>query len=55
MLRRLGHPEEVAAAIVFLLSDDASFITAADLFVEGGYLGMGSEGLGESSKFEGSH
>lgn len=55
MLRRLGHPEEVASAIAFLLSDDASFVTAADLFVEGGYLGMGSEGLGESSKFEGSN
>jgi hypothetical protein len=36
-----------------LCSDDASFITAAELPVDGGYLGMGSEGLGESSAFAG--
>jgi NAD(P)-dependent dehydrogenase (short-subunit alcohol dehydrogenase family) len=54
MLRRLGEPAEVAKAIAFLLSDDASFITAADLPVDGGYQGMGSEGLGESSSFAGS-
>jgi NAD(P)-dependent dehydrogenase (short-subunit alcohol dehydrogenase family) len=43
MLARCGDPAEVAAAILFLLSDDASFITAADLPVDGGYQGMGSE------------
>jgi NAD(P)-dependent dehydrogenase (short-subunit alcohol dehydrogenase family) len=53
MLRRLGQPLEVARAILFLCSDDASFITAAELAVDGGYLGMGSEGLGESSSFAG--
>src|SRR5215472_3345706 len=31
MLRRCGEPSEVAAAALFLLSDDASFITATDL------------------------
>jgi NAD(P)-dependent dehydrogenase (short-subunit alcohol dehydrogenase family) len=35
---RIGLPEEVAAAILFLASDDASFITGAILPVDGGYL-----------------
>ncbi len=34
---RLGRPEEVAKAIAFLASDDASFITGASLLVDGGY------------------
>ena len=37
-LGRIGEPEEVAAAICFLASDDASFITGAVLPVDGGYL-----------------
>ena len=45
--------EEVARAILFLCSDDASFITATNLAVDGGYMGMGGEGLGESSSFVG--
>ncbi|MBJ7464292.1 MAG: SDR family oxidoreductase [Mycolicibacterium sp.] len=35
---RIGEPDEVAKAIVFLASDDASFITGAVLPVDGGYL-----------------
>ena len=54
MLERCGNPVEVAAAILFLLSDDASFITAADLAVDGGYQGLGCEGLGKNSRFAGS-
>ena len=38
-MRRLGSPEEVAAAIAFLASDDASFVTGETLGVSGG-LGM---------------
>ncbi|MCQ8240950.1 SDR family NAD(P)-dependent oxidoreductase [Rhizosaccharibacter radicis] len=37
-LGRIGRPEEVAAAILFLASDEASFITGAILPVDGGYL-----------------
>jgi len=35
-LGRLGEPEEVAAAVLWLSSDDAAFITATDLAVDGG-------------------
>jgi NAD(P)-dependent dehydrogenase (short-subunit alcohol dehydrogenase family) len=54
MLRRCGEPVEVAGAALFLLSADASFITGADLPVDGGYLGLGPEGLGETAAFAGS-
>jgi glucose 1-dehydrogenase/3-oxoacyl-[acyl-carrier protein] reductase len=38
LVGRVGEPEDVAAAISFLLSDDASFITGAQLAVDGGWL-----------------
>lgn len=34
---RLGRPEEIAAAIVFVASDQASFMTGSELIVDGGY------------------
>jgi NAD(P)-dependent dehydrogenase (short-subunit alcohol dehydrogenase family) len=37
-LRRLGMPEDIANAVAFLLSEQASFITATDLVVDGGWI-----------------
>jgi NAD(P)-dependent dehydrogenase (short-subunit alcohol dehydrogenase family) len=37
-LRRAGEVDEVANAILFLASDEASYITGAELYVDGGYL-----------------
>ncbi|WP_179674951.1 SDR family oxidoreductase [Duganella sp. 1224] len=35
-LGRVGEPEEIAKAVVFLASDDASFVNGSELFVDGG-------------------
>ncbi|MGM8365730.1 SDR family NAD(P)-dependent oxidoreductase [Virgibacillus sp. W0181] len=39
-LGRLGQPEDVANAILFLASDEASYITGAELAIDGGYSAM---------------
>jgi NAD(P)-dependent dehydrogenase (short-subunit alcohol dehydrogenase family) len=38
LLGRIARPEEIAEAMLFLLSDDASFTTGEELFVDGGFM-----------------
>lgn len=35
---RLGKPEEIAAAVAWLASDDATFVTGSEVYVDGGYM-----------------
>ncbi len=48
LLNRPGEPEEIAAGAAYLASDDASFVTATDLLIDGGYIAfkgrMGEDG-----------
>ncbi len=37
MIPAPGQPEEVSAAVLFLASDDASFMTGSEMVVDGGY------------------
>lgn len=47
MLGRFGRPDEIAAAALFLASDDASFVTGHALAVDGGYLAGTRTGLSD--------
>jgi NAD(P)-dependent dehydrogenase (short-subunit alcohol dehydrogenase family) len=38
LLERLGRPEEIGRVVRFLLSDEASYLTAAEIVVDGGNL-----------------
>lgn len=40
-MKRMGDADEIAAAVLFLASSEASFITGADLFVDGGIVELG--------------
>src|SRR5262249_331867 len=44
MLKRAGRPEEAAKAILFLASDDSSFVIGENLFVDGGTMAMDQNG-----------
>lgn len=46
-LGRMANPGEIAEAILFLASDRASFVTGAELLVDGGYSALGPEALGQ--------
>ena len=39
MIQRMGEPREIADAVLFLASDESSFITAHPLMVDGGWAG----------------
>ena len=36
-MKRAAQPEEVAYGVLFLASDEASFVTGAELVIDGGY------------------
>lgn len=38
VVKRMGRPDEIAKAVLFLASDDASFITGSDLLIDGGFI-----------------
>ena len=35
---RLGRPEEIAAGVAYLASDDAAFVTGLELYIDGGFI-----------------
>lgn len=37
-MRRLGKPEDIAAGVAYLASDDAAFVTGSELYIDGGYM-----------------
>ena len=47
-LGRIADPEEVAEAVRFLVSDHASFVTGAELLVDGGFSAIGATALGQA-------
>jgi len=46
-IRRMAEPEEIADAICYACSSGATFMTGADIAVDGGYTALGPEALGQ--------
>lgn len=53
MLQRVGEPSEVASVALFLCGPGASFITGADILVDGGYIHMGHDRPEEAITYAG--
>jgi NAD(P)-dependent dehydrogenase (short-subunit alcohol dehydrogenase family) len=54
-MRRIGRPEEVADAVVWLCSDQASFITGATIPIDGGKLAGMAPFAGMSPDHDSAH
>ena len=50
MLNRAGEPVECASTILFLLSDDASYVTGSDYLVDGGMISLGNQGAVDKAR-----
>jgi NAD(P)-dependent dehydrogenase (short-subunit alcohol dehydrogenase family) len=37
-MAHLGEPEDIAAGVAYLASDDAKFVTGLELYIDGGYM-----------------
>lgn len=44
LIKRIGQPEDIAKAALFLVSDDASYVTGINMIVDGGWVASGGRG-----------
>ena len=50
MLNRAGEPVECASVALFLLSDDATYVTGSDYLVDGGLIALGNQGAVDKAR-----